>query len=49
LFWLCCILVKDLHDKAFVQKWVLGFDELKKSPRKKLHSMGSTLNSASKN
>jgi len=23
------ILVKDLHDKAFVQKWVLGFDELK--------------------
>ena len=29
------ILVKDLHDKAFVQKWVLGFDELKNHLLKK--------------
>lgn len=28
------ILDKNLHDKAFVQKWVLGFDELKKHLQK---------------
>jgi len=34
------ILVKDLHDKAFVQKWVLGFDELKIIFSRKLHPNG---------